>query len=64
MPGRGAVRVSGALRRRSGPDLVAVRVVVRGQADDVRPWLRDSLTSFAETFEFEMQRSHHAARPA
>ncbi len=51
LPGRGEVRVTGDLRRRPGPDLVRVRLVVRGQADAVKPWARAAEGAFARTFE-------------
>jgi hypothetical protein len=50
LPGRGGVRVTGGLRRQPGPDLVVVRLVVRGQTDEIKTWVRPVEEAFAAEF--------------
>lgn len=62
LPGRGEGRVVGDLRRLAGPGRVTVRLVVRGQADDVKPWARVAEEAFARAFEDQMGRGHRVRR--
>lgn len=61
LPGRGAVRASGGVRRVAGPDVVTVRLVVRAVGDGVA-WARLAEEAFATEFAERMGKRHTVAR--
>jgi hypothetical protein len=54
LPGRGAVRVVGQVRSQAGPDLVAIRLVVRAQGD-AQEFARAAEQAFTAAFAARLQ---------